>query len=109
MYLVVGWVVSPRDAGRVRAPVPGGEIMLDRGRADEGHYFSYPLTPDGWALCREFRATRFTERQITDGVLADWLEEHKEELLAGATGPSDPAERLDQLIAYLRERFAGRK
>lgn len=105
MYLVVGWVVSPRDPRTVRPPVVGHEIMLDTRPADKGHYFSYPLGADGRAICRAFRATRPGERRVTEGVLADWLEEHKEALLTGATGPADPAARLDQLIAYLRARF----
>lgn len=109
MYLVVGWVVSPRNPRQVRAPVLGHEIMLDWGRADDGHYYSYPLDSDGRAMCEAFRATRSAERRITEGVLADWLEEHKEALLAGATGPTDPAERLDQLIAYLRARFEAQR
>jgi hypothetical protein len=40
------------------------------------------------------------------GVFADWLEENRDsDLLVGATGPSDPAARLDALIQYLRDRF----
>lgn len=106
MYLIVGWVVSPHNPfHEVRPPMPGMEILLDTGRADTDHYFSYPLTQEGWSICQEFRRTRWTERKITDGVLADWLEEHREELLTGASGPTDPAQRLDQLIEYLRAKF----
>jgi hypothetical protein len=106
MYMIIGWVVNPRNPFlEVRPPMPGLEILLDWRAADSDHYFSFPLSSEGLSICEEFRRTRWTERKITDGVFADWLEEHKEELLVGASGPSDPAQRLDQLIEYLRNKF----
>ena len=95
MYLIVS----------LRLPLLGLEVMLDRYVADTGHYFSYPLGPDGWSICQEFRSTHWPERRIAEGVLADWLEDHREELLHGAVGPSDPAVRLDALIDHLRQKF----
>jgi hypothetical protein len=105
MYMIVGWVVHPRNPHRVRPPMPGLEILLDSRPADNDHYFSFPLSAEGLSICEEFCRTRWTERKIVDGVFADWLEEHKEELLVGASGPADPAQRLDQLIEYLRNKF----
>lgn len=54
---------------------------------------------DDWSVTKEWDDTNLS------GVIADWLTEHRDELLTNASGPSDPAARLDALIDYLRARF----
>jgi hypothetical protein len=66
--------------------------------------FNYPFTEDGCLLWDEWSLTDVEEEGVISGVLADYLDENRSTLLAGATGPSDPAERLDRLIQYLRDR-----
>lgn len=41
---------------------------------------------------------------IVCGITADWIEDHREELLTTAFGP-DPEGQIDKLIDYLRNRF----
>lgn len=48
-----------------------------------------------------FNTSNDTDSAIS-GVLADWLDDHRDSLLNGAVGP-DPAGRLDLLIRWLRE------
>lgn len=68
-------------------------------------WFQYPLTEVGEGLIEEWHQTTKNEDHNLSGVLADYLTDHRDELLTEATGPSDPAERLDALIEYLRRRF----
>src|SRR5947208_3113276 len=95
MYLIVG----------VRPPLLGLEVMLDRYVADMGHYCSYPVWPELRALIVDWNGQPLTEDSHLSGVLADYLQDHRVELLEGATGPTDPGERLDGFIEYLRIRF----
>lgn len=62
----------------------------------------WPIAAEGanlWQLWLE--TIEPADRQLS-GVLADWLDDHRDDLLTGATGP-DPAARLDLLIHWLRE------
>ncbi len=70
---------------------------------DDG--FHYRLTDEGTTLLYQWFAVSPSVDNIISGVFADWLEENRSDLLTGATGPSDPAERLDRLISYLRSRL----
>jgi hypothetical protein len=76
---------------------------------DEPPYYwhCYPTTNDLWSLWVGWRevANAQQDTSLHSGILADWLEDHRDELLSGATGPTDPAARLDALIDYLRSRF----
>lgn len=63
---------------------------------------SFPIPEEGWHLIRQWQTFTDDDNQVLSGVLADYLTDHRSELL---TGPSDPAGRLDQLIEYLRGRF----
>ena len=71
-------------------------------------YVSYRLPVEGYRLLIQRHVTPEDLRGVVSGVFADWLEDHRVELLrnaVGAIGPSDPAQRLDALIDYLRSRF----
>lgn len=71
-------------------------------KTEEGWY--YLLSDDRSVLDQWCRTPEWNDTFIS-GLLADWITEHRSELLLNATGPSDPAERLDQLIEWLRNRF----
>lgn len=79
------------------------------GRTQQKYYPNnhtyYPLPPEGYRLVALWEGTPSDTDAIESGVLADWLEDHREYLLTGATGPTDPAQRLDELISYLRSRL----
>lgn len=68
-------------------------------------HWSYAVWPALLVLLNDWNQAPFSEDCDLSGVLADYLQDHRSELLDGATGPTDPAERLDQLIEYLRIRF----
>lgn len=78
-----------------------------------GEFFNYPLTREAKAILLEWWYSTPNVKMIYDGlsdpvvsgILADYLQDHRDELLQGATGPTDPAVRLDALIEYLRARF----
>ena len=83
-----------------------GEPIFDTYNFRRWGSASYPINRDGewisdqwWLLVRDANAQR-----IQSGILADWLEDHRSELLTGCTG-DDTERRLDGLIAYLRQRF----
>jgi hypothetical protein len=64
------------------------------------------MPSEGADLMEEWAGTRYEDDSAPiRSVLADWFEDHHSELLSNATGPSDPAARLDALIEYLRDRF----
>jgi hypothetical protein len=65
----------------------------------------YHCRPEACNFYIEWLRTPGRQDGTVCGVLADYLEDHRQELLTGATGPSDPAARLDALIDYLRDRF----
>lgn len=67
--------------------------------------FYFPLQQEGESIVLTYLKSPDT---LTCGILADWLEDHRDDLLVGATGPTDPAARLDALIAHLRSRFEGK-
>lgn len=76
-------------------------------RCVASEWFCYPTT----AQLDDLNATYVCSndsvfRNMTLGIVADYCEDHRDELLGGATGPSDPALRLDALIVHLRSRFA---
>lgn len=64
--------------------------------------WSWPLSAEGCALWKQWAKTHTGSDQAISGVLADWRDDHRDDLLTGATGP-DPAGRLDLLIHWLRE------
>lgn len=66
--------------------------------------YYYPLMPSGHELQSQWLRTPSCEDEVLSGVFADWCDEHRDHLLSGATGPSDPAVRLDRLIDWLRRR-----
>ena len=73
-------------------------------RTPNAHSFNYPLaTDEGEALIRQWHVQ--VDNLMTSGILADWIDDHFDDLLVGATGPTDPALRLRQLVDYLRSRF----
>lgn len=67
--------------------------------------FSYPIDAVGHGIIEEWHKTLNGQDGNLSGVLADWIEDHRDSMLHGATGPSDPALRLDALIDHLRSRF----
>lgn len=69
--------------------------------------YVYPATKELESLFCSWLDINVSQDQIESGVLADWLEENADLLLCGATGPSDPAIRLSELIQYLRSRLVG--
>lgn len=72
--------------------------------SDRDYYF-YPLPTEGRILVIQYNNLTDQEKPIAGAVFADWLEENREYLLIEARGPTDPAKRLDELIAYLRSRL----
>lgn len=68
-------------------------------------YWFYPINEEGAQLIHSHNVLYERQDRTLSGVLADWLEDHKPELLSGATGPTDPAVRLEELLLYLRNRF----
>ena len=64
----------------------------------------YRLSDEGSELLRQWHADYRTNQHLS-GIFADWLEDHREEVLAGATGAPDPAVQLDHLIVFLRQKF----
>lgn len=68
-------------------------------------WWCYPADADLQTLRRQYANVAYDQDRLVCGVIADYLTEHRSELLAGATGPTDPAIRLDALIDYLRQRF----
>lgn len=67
--------------------------------------FCYPLSNEGVHLYDRWTDIPYLDDSLISGLLADWITDHRSELLTNATGPSDPAVRLDQLIEWLRNRF----
>lgn len=78
---------------------------LSKRNYDADRFWSYPIARDGAALKKEWANLEPPDDNFLTGLLADWLIDHRSELLTGATGPSDPAVRLDALIDWLRSRF----
>lgn len=68
-------------------------------------WFRYPSPDALHQLIEDWHNTTYSDDPTISGILADYLTDHRDELLTGATGPSDPAKRLDELIDYLRSRF----
>jgi hypothetical protein len=66
--------------------------------------YNYALDDTGRLLLDEWQMVPYSKDGVISGVLADYLEENRSLLLEGATGPTDPGERLDRLISYLRNR-----
>lgn len=66
-------------------------------------YYFYPLPEEGRLLFDEYLES--DKDRTIGGVFADWLEDHWDDLLCGAIGPSDPSVRLRELIDHLRDRF----
>jgi hypothetical protein len=96
MYLVLEVVVPAKGWG--------SELPYLLSSPVQGEY-AYRLADDGVFLLRGWHSCGYPVDSTISGVFADYLEENREELLTGATGPSDPAARLDALITYLRDRF----
>lgn len=57
---------------------------------DTSWCFNYPLNKEGRVLALQWGNTMACEDEVISGVLADWCEEHRDSLLEGATGPTDP-------------------
>lgn len=72
---------------------------------DHNLYYFYSLPLDGRMLLIRYQEMTKDEQIVAGAIFADWLEENREYLLIGARGPTDPAKRLDELIAYLRSRL----
>jgi hypothetical protein len=73
-------------------------LWLGERRFSSATHTCYPVSTQCVDL---WRKQRLAEPETSD-VLADWLQDHRDDLLTGATGP-DPAGRLDLLIHWLRE------
>lgn len=72
---------------------------------DASAYYFYPMLVEGRAMIVNYHKLSDSEQIVAGAIFADWLEEHREYLLVGAKGPTDPAKRLDDLILYLRSRL----
>ena len=70
---------------------------------DTDSFVYYPLSEDGYELVGQWLFTFCNEDHIISGVLADYFEDRRSEMIAGSTDPSSG--RLDDLIAALRRRF----
>ena len=66
---------------------------------------SYFVWTELLTLLTDWNRLALTEDSHQSGILADYLQDHRERLLEGAADPVNAAERLDQFIEYLRLRF----
>jgi hypothetical protein len=64
----------------------------------------YPFPTDGVTLVNRWKGTPSSVDSLISGILADYLEDHQDELLSGAVGPK-PGPRLTALIDHLRSRL----
>jgi hypothetical protein len=63
-----------------------------------------PVPPEFAAIyCHWLQARSHKDSALVCGIAADWLEDHRSELLAGPVNVS--VRRLDDFVAYLRYRF----
>lgn len=83
-------------------PESEGEPVQVCGRNPETVVFSF--NEEGDALRRKWFCTGWGEDYLIAGVIADWLQDHRDLLLSGAVGPN-PAERLEQVIEWFRQHF----
>ncbi len=67
-------------------------------------YTVMQMADTGAGLISRWKNIPEAEDHHISGVLADWLEDNRDDLLSTATGPA-PAERLDALINRLRRKF----
>jgi hypothetical protein len=67
-------------------------------------FTNYRISMEGAALYNVWVAIPGPDDAIESGVLADYLQDHRDALLENATGP-EPAARLDALIDWLRARL----
>lgn len=67
-------------------------------------YCYYPANSDAHSLLRQWYNSPMGEDTVISGLIADWLQDHRDLLLSGAVGPN-PAERLEQVIEWFRQHF----
>lgn len=67
-------------------------------------FWTYPITEECNSIMGFGTDTVYWEDAVKSGVLADWIDEHRSWMLAGATGPNAEAE-LDAFVASLRSRL----
>lgn len=77
-------------------------MHLDFEPALPAYYTSWNIGVEGKALWLKWSCTPSKVDAAISGVLADWLDDHRDSLLEGAVG-TDPKGRLDLLIRWLRE------
>ncbi len=69
------------------------------------HYSSCPLDDEGEALFVGWYSLLIQDDAAIGGVLADWLEEQKPNLLATSPDPVIDGRRLDAFILRRRKQF----
>lgn len=45
-------------------------------------FYNYPITPDGVDVHRQWSYVNYWQNHFASGLLADWLSDHRSELLA---------------------------
>ena len=82
-----------------------GRPYFDTYRTRRWQSYNYPIDRDGEWIVDRWHLMQNEAQALQSGILADWIDDHFDDLVADAYGPSDPAVRLRQLVEYLRSRF----